>query len=184
MIGCDGPNITFIDLIGAGWITSVTNENRPGKLLIEHYTHLGTKPSNHVEVGNVDHVVTIEFLLLIDGCRSGLTLCNGEVLFTLEVACDIALGARLLICQICPDRTNAAERALPGSTKNRVYPVCSTREELWGICDIGRLREEGADILDTMRKSELLNGVGQASSLLCRREDSCHIVVCQGICRI
>jgi hypothetical protein len=146
----DRPDVLLVDLVIVGDIPTVTDESRTSDLLVQHDSHLGLEPGHHVEVGDVDHVVTIELLLLVHGGRSRGPLGDPEELFLLQVALDVTLGTSLLGRDVGVDGLDPAERGLASSAEEPSNPLSPTLEVLRDIVDRDSIREQDIDILDAV----------------------------------
>src|SRR5699024_721146 len=80
VIGRDRTDLGLVDLVLVLDVAAIANQDRASDLLVEHDAHLSPQPGNDVHGGDVDDVIAVELLLLVDGGRGGLALCQPEEL--------------------------------------------------------------------------------------------------------
>ena len=89
-------NVIFLDLVLSNSGSAIADQDRTTKFLIQHDTHLTTKPSNYVEIGDVENVITIQLLLLIDGLRIGCSSQKSDNFLDLLLALSVTLCSSLI----------------------------------------------------------------------------------------
>ena len=121
-ISNDRNNVCFGNFILRKCRTTVAEENCTGNFLIKHHSHFTLKPSDNIQTGNIDNVVTIHFLFLINGCRVNSSLKKSKHFFFLKLAFHITFSSCLVFTQISKDHLDTAERRMMYSVHNGVYP--------------------------------------------------------------
>ena len=175
----DGADVLLVDLILVRGVTTVANEDGAGQFLIEHDAHLALEPSDHVKVGDVDQIVTVELLLLVDGRRGGDPLGETEELFTLHVSGDVTLCSGLILGDVCVKGLDPAEGALVRLAEQVVDPLHATREELRSVLGRNCVREEEVNTLNAVREHVTLDGLLEGAVLSCFGEHPHHVAMSQ-----
>ena len=162
--------------------TTVANQNGTSNFLIQHHTHLTLNPSNNIEIGDIDNIITIQLLLLVDGGGSGGTLQQGEDFFLLQVTLDVTLCTSLILGNISEHGLNAGEGSVVNAINHACNPVHITLDELRRGIHRLRLREQSIDRVDAIGSYSMSQeGLLQTASALSIGENLLHIGVRQNI---
>ena len=146
----DRTNVTFINLIIAGSKTTVAYENCTSDFLVKHHTHLSLKPRDYIEIGDVNHIIPIELLLLINSRRSGSTLKQREYFFLLKLTLHVTLCTSLVLSNICKCRLNTRERSVTYRAHYTGYPTSITLNELRRVVKSLSFGEQPVNALNTI----------------------------------
>ena len=162
--------------------TTVANQNGTSNFLIQHHTHLTLNPSNNIEIGDIDNIITIQLLLLVDGGGSGGTLQQSEDFFLLQVTLDVTLCTSLILGNISEHGLNAGEGSVVNAINHARNPVRITLDELGrGIHGL-RLGEQSIDCVDAIGSYSMSQeGLLQTASTLSIGENLLHIGMRQNI---
>ncbi len=144
------------DVVGVVDLAAVAQQDRGRDLLRQHEPHLALEPGDDVKVDDVQDVVPVHHLLLVDGGGGGGPLDQREVLLLLHVAGDVALGASLVLGDVRDDGPDPGERALPGRVEHVLDPRHVPAEEVRGVVQQLRVREQRVDALQTVSDDVLL----------------------------
>ena len=170
-----------LDLVLMINCTAVPDEDGAGKLLVKHETHLTLEPRHNIKVSDVDHVVTIELLLLVDGRGRGGPLLDTEELFLLHRALDVTLCTGLIQRQVSAEGLDPRERALADPAQHRLDPLGTTLIELGNRGQSLGIREQNVNVIDAVRKSELFHSVLEGTTLGSVSHDALDIGVAKGV---
>ena len=146
----DRTDALLINLVIRRRKTTIANKVRTSKLLVEHHTHLVLQPSDNIEIGNVNNVISIHLLLLVNGRRSGCTLKQREYLFLLKLTFNVTLRSSFVLGEIRKHRLDARERSVVNRAHNRLNPAHLTVNELGRCVKILSLGEQPINPLNTI----------------------------------
>ena len=166
MVGRDRTDVLLVDLVLIGDVTAVANEDGSSELLIQHRPHLTLEPGDDIEVDDVEHVITIQLLLLVDRGRGGDSLGDGEELLLLQGTGDVTLRTSLGLGDVGERRLHTGEGALASAVQDASDPLHPPRQELGGgAVDELRIGEQLIDVGDAVCQSVALHSVLQRSQL-------------------
>ncbi len=146
----DRTNVAFVDLIIAGRKTTIAYENCTSDFLVEHHTHLSLKPRDYIEIGDVNHIIPIELLLLINSSGSGGTLKQREYFFLLKLTLHVTLCTSLVLSNIRKCRLNTRERSVTYRAHYTGYPTSITLNELGRVVKSLSFGEQPVNALNTI----------------------------------
>ena len=165
-ISPDRNDLCGIDSIGVADCSTITYENLTSDFLLKHASHFHLKPCYHIEVCDIENIVSVKSLLLIDSCRFNVSLKQAKLLVGLFGALDVTLSSCLVLCDISKHCLNAAERSMLNAIHYLLDPSIRSLDKLGGICKGLVIREELLNLSNTMRKEVLLNRVYSAAGSL------------------
>ena len=174
-------------MILGGSGAAVADEDITGHLLADHDLHLIPQEVDHVEIGDVDLVVTIKTLLLVDRLRGGHALVDLEHLVHLALVVLAvkrkALRTGLVLGQIRVRGLDTGERGVTGAVEHDVDPVGVALVQVRLVADLTRIREEHLDVLDAVGLTgvlhPLLGIVAERAVVLGLGQEFLHVVVGQ-----
>ena len=182
VVADDRADVAFVDLVLIGSVAAVANKNRASELLVKHAAHLALQPDDHVEIGDVNDVVSVEFLLLVDGRRSRSALQQRNDLLFLQAASDVALGPSFIGRDVGNGSLDAGERGMGALTKEGCYPTVFTLNDLRAIL-VGILcvREQDADRIKAVFGSMLQEASFQGAKTLSISDNGLELIMRQNV---
>src|SRR5699024_6222272 len=127
----DWANLVFADLVRIVNLAAVTEQDSACDFLIQGDSHFLPHPSDNVDSGDVDDVVTVNLLFLVhSGWLSG-SLSHGPEHFLLQVATDVATSTSLFVCHVELVYFQEGERTLVDAVENAVDPFLGATKCLW-----------------------------------------------------
>ena len=149
----------FVDLIGIGIFTTITNESSQSNILFEVTRHDVSLIANDIEIGDIDHVITMELVTAINGLRISSTHKDLNIsrdgLLVLTIL--VTLSTDVLRASIDLLSTDAGDRALMCLSQNLINPTAITLEQFRSTrMNILVIREEIINAINTMSKSILV----------------------------
>ena len=109
-------NVLLIDLVVRGQFTTIAKQHCAGKLPIQLTAHLSTLPSHHIEIGDINNIITIHLHLDVHSGRASGTLKDGQSQILLHVALDITPSASFSLIESSKHRLNSRERSVVDRT--------------------------------------------------------------------
>ena len=174
-------NVLSADLIVGRFETAVTNQNCTSNFLIEHHAHLGFQPRNHVEIRNINYVITIHLLFLIDRSRRGRTFQQRENLFFLQIALNVTFRTSIVFGNICKDRFNARKRGVMNAIHDFLHPAHVTFDKLRRVVKRLRFREQIVNLIDAIFRRMSEKTIFQTAITLGIANNSIHSIVAKDI---
>ena len=135
----DWANLVFADLVRIVNLAAVTEQDSACDFLIQGDSHFLPHPSDNVDSGDVDDVVTVNLLFLVHGGWLSGSLSHGPEHFLLQVATDVATSTSLFVGHVEVAHLQAGERTLGDARENVVYPFLGTTDclRLLAIDEVG-----------------------------------------------
>ena len=177
----NGANTLLVDLVIAGSISTVADEDGSGELLVQHEAHLSLEPGHDIQIGNIDHVIAIELLLLVDGRRLGDSLEQLDDLVLLQVALHVTASTSLVGGDVGHDGLDPGEGRVLSPGKNGRNPLGATRKHLGAVRQDLGVREENIDVVEAIGISMSQDGLLEGADLLSVVDDSLNLGVGQGL---
>ena len=177
----DRTNILLVDLVVTRGQTTITNQNGASNFLIQHHPHLRLQPSHNIEISDIDHVVTIQLLLLVNRSRSSGTLQQAEHFLLLQFTLHVTPSTSLVLSNICKHRLNTRERGMMNAIHNSIHPTHVALNELRRVIQALSLREQVIDVVDAIVASMSQERLLQTTIALTIIENSLHSVMAKGV---
>ena len=112
----------LLNLVIAAGVTAVTNQDSACQFLVQLTAHLVLDPCNNIEIGNVQNIVTVQFLLLINGLGVSGTFCQGNNLFCLLLTLGIASCTCFFRSNVSKTGLYTAKRQVLNTVHNLANP--------------------------------------------------------------
>ena len=137
-------------------LTIVTDHDSRSQFLVQIHTVNTIQVLHHIEVLNIDDVITIKLTLYIHGLRISrsveqLNIANITLLVTLLVTLSTK---SLNVTQVSLTSTDTGNRALVNLLQNLIHPTLVSGKQFRSTgTDILVLREQGFNTIDTMSQN-------------------------------
>ena len=109
-------DVLLIDLVVRGQLTTIAKQHCSSKFSIQLTTHFSTLPSHHIEIGNIDDIITIHLHLDVYSGRASGTLQDGQSKILLHITLNIAPGTSFILVESSKHRLNSRERSVVDRT--------------------------------------------------------------------
>ena len=116
-------DVLLINLVVGGQLTAITKQHCASKLPIQLATHLSTLPSHHVEIGDIDNIITIHLHLDVNSGRASGTLQDRQSQILLHVALNITPSTSFSLVESSKHRLNSRERSVVNRAHNLRNPA-------------------------------------------------------------
>ena len=177
----DGADSLLVDLVLAGLVPTVADEDGSRELLVKHDTHLSLEPGDNVKIGDIDDIVAIELLLLVDGRRIGGPLEELDDLLLLKVTGHVTSSSSLIRRNIGNHGLDAGEGGMLGAREDGRNPLSTTRDHLRRVRQGLGIREENVDVLEAVLIGVSQEGLLKGANLLGVVDDGLHVSMGQGL---
>ena len=167
-------------VIGAGG-TTVADQDRTGDFLIQHHPHFALQPGHNVKVGDIDHIVAIQLLLLVDCLRISGPLEQREHFFLLPVALDITQRTSFVLGNVSEHALNPGEPDIMHAVHNLLHPFLATLDELGRIIIVLVFREQPVNLINAVIFRMTQHGFLQAAQPLRIAENGIEFRMAQGV---
>nr|DAG09080.1 MAG TPA: hypothetical protein [Caudoviricetes sp.] len=140
-------------------LTAVTNHDRSGNFLVQILPHSSILVLDHIEIGDIDDVVTVQGVSAVNGLRIGGTSDNTHIAgANLALALLIAVSTDIILAGVDLTGTDTADGALMNLLHNYSDPALVTGNTLRGAgTQILEIREQALNIVNTMLELILLS---------------------------
>ena len=147
---CDRAYMIFRDVSIVGSQTAITNQYRTGDFLVQHHPHFAFKPGDHIEISDIQNIVTIHLLQFVDGLRIGGTFQQREYFSRFLFSFDVTFCTSLIVGDVGEHTLNTRERSVMSTGQNNAYPSIISLDEFRGVVKQSCIREQVVDISHTI----------------------------------
>ena len=145
----------IINLLFVARLSAVANHDRSSKFLIQSHAHYTILIINNIEIGDINDIVSLEFVLNINSLRIGRTIKKGQISNkALFLSLLVALTSDISASSICLTGANTANGALMSLSKNTIDPGLISGNKLGcARLYILILREQSLDAINSVLQS-------------------------------